>query len=196
MNKRVNSKSGFPSIITIFSAPNYCDIYQNKAAMIQCTANELNVKLYTGVSHPYVLPNFVDAFGWSLPFISEKVAEILVAILNQVSDEEINDDNLLVNIFKKPKIKTKIFKRSQQIDQRPLNLQQKESMFLKNADLKLGTLSASQRVRRRSSDLDREKLANLERNGVKSFEDASNLDDLQYQIINSNEDNNDLFSRI
>ena len=164
--------------------------------MIQCTANELNVKLYTGVSHPYVLPNFVDAFGWSLPFISEKVAEILVAILNQVSDEEINDDNLLVNIFKKPKIKTKIFKRSQQIDQRPLNLQQKESMFLKNADLKLGTLSASQRVRRRSSDLDREKLANLERNGVKSFEDASNLDDLQYQIINSNEDNNDLFSRI
>ena len=164
--------------------------------MIQCTGDELNVKLYTGVSHPFVLSNFIDAFGWSLPFIGEKVAEILVAILNQVSDEEIKDDTLLANIFKKPKTRTKTSKRSQQIDQGSLNLQQKENMFLNNSDLKLGTLSASQRVRRRSSDLDREKLANLERNGVKSFEDANNLDNLQYQIINSSEENNDdLFSR-
>ena len=30
-----NGNSEFPCVITIFSAPNYCDVYNNKAAVIK-----------------------------------------------------------------------------------------------------------------------------------------------------------------
>ena len=32
---RWNGKSDFPAVITIFSAPNYCDVYNNKGAVIK-----------------------------------------------------------------------------------------------------------------------------------------------------------------
>ena len=33
----------FPPVITIFSAPNYCDIYNNKAAILKFKDNNLSV---------------------------------------------------------------------------------------------------------------------------------------------------------
>ena len=30
-----NQTTGFPAVITIFSAPNYCDVYNNKGALIK-----------------------------------------------------------------------------------------------------------------------------------------------------------------
>lgn len=33
--------SDFPSVITIFSAPNYCDVYNNKGAVIKFEVIEL-----------------------------------------------------------------------------------------------------------------------------------------------------------
>lgn len=32
---RWNRNSDFPNVITIFSAPNYCDVYNNKGAIIK-----------------------------------------------------------------------------------------------------------------------------------------------------------------
>lgn len=32
---RWNGSGDFPSVITIFSAPNYCDVYNNKGALIK-----------------------------------------------------------------------------------------------------------------------------------------------------------------
>jgi serine/threonine-protein phosphatase 2B catalytic subunit len=71
----------FPSLMTLFSAPNYLDVYQNKGAIVVYEKNVFNTKQFTASPHPYWLPNFMDAFSWSLPFAAEKVTELLLFIL-------------------------------------------------------------------------------------------------------------------
>ena len=76
------NNEGFPQVITIFSAPNYCDVYNNKAAFIQLRVtkklnnflkeNDLVIKQFNEVPHPYLLPNNIDLFSWSIPFAAEK----------------------------------------------------------------------------------------------------------------------------
>jgi serine/threonine-protein phosphatase 2B catalytic subunit len=36
----------FPTVITIFSAPNYCDYYNNKAAVIRFLNNTLSIQQF------------------------------------------------------------------------------------------------------------------------------------------------------
>ena len=40
---RWNGGQDFPVVITIFSAPNYCDVYNNKGAVIKFENNTLNI---------------------------------------------------------------------------------------------------------------------------------------------------------
>ena len=40
---RWNGPNDFPVVITIFSAPNYCDVYNNKGAVIKFESNTLNI---------------------------------------------------------------------------------------------------------------------------------------------------------
>jgi serine/threonine-protein phosphatase 2B catalytic subunit len=108
MHRKTPTKK-FPSVITIFSAPNYLDVYQNRGAVLKYANKNITIRQYNSSSHPYWLPNFMDAFTWSLPFVGAKselsslvytgavpladagviVTEMLLAILSICTEEEL-----------------------------------------------------------------------------------------------------------
>lgn len=86
---RWGAKDSFPYVITIFSAPNYCGSYKNKAAVLILKNNNLQLKQYADTEPPYSLPEGLDLFSWSLPFLAEKVTSMLYNILKTCSPSEL-----------------------------------------------------------------------------------------------------------
>merc|ERR1712176_6665 len=87
----INEQTQIPRVITIFSAPNYCDVYKNKGACLKFDDELLNIRQFVSSPHPYYLPNFMDVFTWSLPFVAEKVTDMLYSILSY--ENQANLDN-------------------------------------------------------------------------------------------------------
>ena len=92
-----NPKVEFPSVITVFSAPNYCDVYHNKGAFIKFVNNSINIQQYNFAPHPFILPNFLNVFSWSIPFVSEKVSEILLHIIKAEPKGKDKENNKIID---------------------------------------------------------------------------------------------------
>jgi len=86
-------KAEFPAVITVFSAPNYCDVYNNKGAIITFENSTLNIQQFNYTPHPYILPNFMDVFSWSLPFVGEKISEMLFHLIKPTKEEEKTEES-------------------------------------------------------------------------------------------------------
>ncbi|MDP2439538.1 MAG: metallophosphoesterase [archaeon] len=78
----------FPTVITLFSAPNYLDAYGNKGAIMHFDGSVMNIRQFEWSDHPYWLPRFMDVFTWSIPFVAEKIANVMHRILEIIGDEE------------------------------------------------------------------------------------------------------------
>jgi len=89
---RKSKTTGFPTVITIFSAPNYLDSYSNKAAVLKYEKNTMNIRQFKWLPHPYSLPNFLDVFSWSLPFVAEKVTEMLLVLVELCHKKSMEDE--------------------------------------------------------------------------------------------------------
>lgn len=92
---RWGGQQAFPSVITVFSAPNYGGNQGNKGAVILIENEKMNIKQYKNVEHPFHLPDDIDLFQWSIPFLVDKITEMLtnVAIQNKaitpISEKEL-----------------------------------------------------------------------------------------------------------
>ena len=140
---RKTRTTGFPSVMTIFSAPNYLDVYNNKAAVLKYENNVMNIRQFNCTPHPYWLPNFMDVFTWSLPFVGEKITDMLIAILNTCSKEELEDDTPSFSEPSSPPLNT-------------VNMDQDSTEFkrraIKNKILAIGRLSRVFQVLREESE--------------------------------------------
>ncbi|CAF4912459.1 unnamed protein product [Rotaria sp. Silwood1] len=76
------SMSQFPVLISLFSAPNYCDVYNNPAALIiYDLQRNFRPVYFRHRPHPFVLPNHENAFEFGNRFMKIYVEEIILALI-------------------------------------------------------------------------------------------------------------------
>ena len=145
---RKTRTTGFPSVMTIFSAPNYLDVYNNKAAVLKYENNVMNIRQFNCTPHPYWLPNFMDVFTWSLPFVGEKITDMLIAILNTCSKEELEPDSATPSAESENSVEAP----TPPVEKDPIETSEAKKRAIKNKILAIGRLSRVFQVLREESE--------------------------------------------
>jgi serine/threonine-protein phosphatase 2B catalytic subunit len=88
------SVSNFPVLISVFSAPNYCDVYKNTAAII-IYDHQRNFRpiYFNHRPHPFVLPNHENGFELGNRLMKTFVQEILLALIQGYTKSSRDEDN-------------------------------------------------------------------------------------------------------
>eukprot|EP01097_Dermamoeba_algensis_P000642 TRINITY_DN1227_c0_g1_i1.p1 TRINITY_DN1227_c0_g1~~TRINITY_DN1227_c0_g1_i1.p1 ORF type:complete len:234 (-),score=42.33 TRINITY_DN1227_c0_g1_i1:483-1184(-) len=68
--------------LQFFSAPNYCDMYNNMAAVMMISQEGYSFNQISWSPHPFYLPDMIDGLNWSFPFVIENLTDLSLAILN------------------------------------------------------------------------------------------------------------------
>ncbi|KAM9914004.1 hypothetical protein OXX69_001058 [Metschnikowia pulcherrima] len=196
MYKRTKTM-GFPSLLTMFSAPNYLDTYNNKAAVLKYENNVMNIRQFNSSPHPYWLPQFMDVFTWSLPFVGEKITDMLLSILNICTEEELDEETPIAQAADSPQASPVVARSTEsfadaavQSDSEEPTLEEKR-LALRNKILAIGRMSRMFQVLREDAE-QVERLKNMNEgvlpkgslshgregleNAITTFEDARKAD--------------------
>jgi len=97
----LGSLSQFPVLISIFSAPNYCDVYNNTAAII-IYDHQRNFRPihFQHRPHPFVLPNHENAFELGHRLMKIYLQEIILALIQGYTKSSVDDDDDVTNKLK------------------------------------------------------------------------------------------------
>eukprot|EP01083_Nonionella_stella_P125971 381073_1 len=96
-----------PRVMTIRSAVSSNPIFSynphevEKGAIIKLkNDDELNIRQFIPAPYPYYMPNFQDVFSWSLPFVAQKMVEMITAVLGYHNQKNI-DNNAHYDMYDK-----------------------------------------------------------------------------------------------
>jgi serine/threonine-protein phosphatase 2B catalytic subunit len=56
----------------------------------------VNIQQFNYSPHPFILPQFMNIFNWSIPFVSEKISEMLLHIIKKDKDLCGDDDDKVI----------------------------------------------------------------------------------------------------
>lgn len=105
-----NEHKNTNNVLTIFSAPNYCDRYNNLGAVGLINENKIDIDTFKYIEHPYVLPNNVNIFEWSINLISTEICKIFMEIMKS---ELIKKQKIVLEPIQKIRQKIELFEQIQ-----------------------------------------------------------------------------------
>ncbi|KAJ3444816.1 calcineurin catalytic subunit a [Anaeramoeba flamelloides] len=149
-------ETNLPSLITIFSAPNYSDM-GNKGAVLQYKDCSVTIKEFKKVNEPYSLPDLIDVFTWSIPFITEKI----LAMWSTIKDLKDEEFLFTIKIKEQPETKKEIRPKLQnnKVSSRDF-LNRKRNINIKNKVLVTGKLISALFLLRKEQQLKIKKTIN------------------------------------